>query len=46
MTEFETVGWPHRFNGHEFGKTPGDGEGYGSLASHRPWGHKESEMSW
>ena len=31
MTEDEMVGWHHRFNGHEFEQTPGDGEGQGSL---------------
>ena len=25
------VGWHHQLNGHEFGQTPGDGEGLGSL---------------
>ena len=24
MTEDEMVGWHHRFNGHEFGQTPGE----------------------
>ena len=28
----EMVGWHHRLNGLELGKTPGDGEGQGSLA--------------
>ena len=32
VTEDETVGWHHQFNGHEFQQTPGDGEGHGSLA--------------
>ena len=32
------AGWHHRFNGHELGQTPGDGEGQGSLACCRPWG--------
>ena len=27
MTEGEMVGWHYRFNGHEFGQTPADGEG-------------------
>ena len=31
MTEDETVGWQHQFNGHEFEQTPGDNEGQGSL---------------
>ena len=26
MTEDEMAGWHHRFNGHELGQTPGDGE--------------------
>ena len=30
-TEDEMVGWHHRFNGHEFEQTLGDGEGQGSL---------------
>ena len=29
MTEDEMVGWHHRLDGHEFGWTPGDGEGQG-----------------
>ena len=39
------VGWHHRFNGHEFKQTPGDGEGQGSLVCCSPWGRKESEMA-
>ena len=35
------VGWHHRLNGHEFEQALGDGEGQGSLACYRPWGHKE-----
>ena len=31
------VGWHHRFNGHELGKTPGDDEGQGRLACCSPW---------
>ena len=30
------VGWHHRLNGHEFGQTPGDGDGQGSLACCSP----------
>ena len=37
-TEDEMVGWHHRFNGHEFGQSLGDGEGRGVLASCGPWG--------
>ena len=45
MTEDEMVGWHHRLNGHEFEQAVGDGEGQGSLACCRPWGHKESDMT-
>ena len=41
MAEDEMVGWHHLFNGHEFEKTPGEGEGQGSLACCNPWGCKE-----
>ena len=44
-TEDEVVGWHHQLNGHEFGQTPGDGEGKGSLACCSPWGHKESDTT-
>ena len=46
VTEDETVGWHHQFNGHELGQTLGDGEGQGSLACYSPWGCKESDMTW
>ena len=39
------AGWHHRLNGHEFEKTPGDGEGQGSLACCSPCGHRESDMT-
>ena len=45
MTEDEMIRWHHWFNGHEFEKVPGDGEGQGSLACCSPWGHKESDMT-
>ena len=45
MTEDEMVGLHHRFNGHEFGQSPGDGEGLRSLACCSPWGHKESDTT-
>ena len=35
----------HRFNGHEPGQTPGDGEGQGGLVCCSPWGHKGSDTS-
>ena len=34
-----------RFNGHEFEKAPGYGEGQETLMCCSPWGHKESEMT-
>ena len=40
-TEDEMVGWHHRLNGHEFGWTPGVGDGQGGLACCSPWGCKE-----
>ena len=42
-TEDEMVGWHHRPNGREFGQTPGDSEGQGSLMYCSLWGHKESD---
>ena len=33
MTDDEVVGWHHSFNGYELGKSLGDGEGQGGLAS-------------
>ena len=44
-TEDEMVGWHHRLNGHEFGKTPGDTEGRRCLVCWGPWGHKELDMT-
>ena len=35
------VGWHHQLNGHEFGQTPGNGKGQGSLACCSLWGPKE-----
>ena len=40
VTEDEMVGWPHRFNGHEFEQALGDSEGQGSLECYSPWGYK------
>ena len=45
MAEDEMVGWHHRLNGHEFGSTPGVGDGQGGLACCSPWGHKESDVT-
>ena len=44
-TEDELVGWHHRLDGHEFGQTPGDSGGQGSLARCSPWGRKESDTT-
>ena len=44
-TENEMVGWHHWINGHEFEQALGDGEGQGSLACCRPWGHKELDTT-
>ena len=44
-TEDEMVGWHHWLNGHEFGWTPGVGDGQRGLACWSPWGHKESDMT-
>ena len=40
MTEDAVVGWHHQFNGHEFEKTPGVGDGQGGLACCSPWGRR------
>jgi len=45
-TEDEMVGWLHWFNGDEYGQTPGDSEGQGSLACCSSWGCKESDTIW
>ena len=44
-TEDEMVGCHYRLNGHEFEQTPGDGEGWRSLAHCSPWGRKDSDMT-
>ena len=43
--EDERAGWHHRLNGHEFGWTPGVGDGQGGLACCNSWGHKESDTT-
>ena len=45
MTEDEMVGWHHRLNGHEFGQTPGVGDGQAGLACCGSGGRKESDMT-
>ena len=44
-TEDEMAGWHHRINGHEFGLTPGVGDGQGGLACCSPWGYEESDTT-
>ena len=44
-TKDEMVGWHHRLNGHEFGETPGAGDGQAGLACCGPWSHKESDTT-
>ena len=41
MTEDEMAGWHHHLDGHEFGWTPGVGDGQGGLACCDSWGHKD-----
>ena len=45
MTEDEMVGWHHRFDGLEFEKTLGVGDGRGNLACCSPWVCKESDTT-
>ena len=45
ITEDEMVGWHHRLNGHEFGQTPGVGDGQGGLACCGSWDCKELDMT-
>ena len=44
-TEDEMAGWHHRLDAHEFGWTPGDGDGQEGLACCISWGHKELDMT-
>ena len=43
MTEDEMAGWHHRLDGHEFGWTPGVGDGQGGLVCYDSRGRKESD---
>ena len=45
MTDDEMVGWHHRLNGHEFGWTPGVGDGQGGLVCCSPWSRQELDMT-
>ena len=44
-TENEMAGWHHQLYAHEFGWTPGVGDGQGDLACCNSWGHKESDTT-
>ena len=44
-TEDEMAGWHHQLNGHEFGWTPGGGDGQGGLVCCGSWGRKESDTT-
>ena len=44
-TEDEMVGWHHRLDAHEFGWTPGDGDGQGGLVCCDSWCHKELDTT-
>ena len=41
----EMAGWHHWLDGHEFGWTPGVGDGQGDLACCDSWGRKESDTT-
>ena len=45
MRKDEMVGWHRRLDRHEFEKSPGVGNGQGSLACCSSWGHKESDTT-
>ena len=45
MTEDEMVGWHHWLDAHEFGWTPGVGDGQGGLVCCDSWGRKELDMT-
>ena len=44
-TEDEMAGWHHQLNGHEFGWSPGVGDGQGGLACWNSWGCKVSDTT-
>ena len=45
MTEDEMAAWHHQLNEHEFGWTPGVGDGQGGLACCDSWDRKESDTT-
>ena len=44
-TEDEMIGWHHCLDGHEFGWTPGVGDGQGILVCCNSWGRKELDTT-
>ena len=40
-TEYAMVAWHHQLDGHEFGLSPGVGDGQGDLVCYSSWGRKE-----
>ena len=44
-TENEMAGWHYRLDAHEFGRTPGVGDGQGGLACCDSCGRKESDAT-
>ena len=44
-TEDKMAGWHHWLDGHEFGQTPGAGDGQGGLVCCDSWGRKESDTT-
>ena len=44
-TEDKMAGWHHRLDGHEFGWTPGIGDGQGGLMCCDSWGRRESDTT-
>ena len=45
MAEEEMVGWHHRLGAPEFERTPGVGDGQGSLVCFSPWDCKELDTT-
>ena len=45
VTEDEMAGWHHWLSAHEFGWTPGAGDGQGGLACCSSWGREETDMT-
>ena len=44
-TEDEMAEWHHQLDAHEFGLTPGVGDGQGGLACCDSWGRNETDMT-